>query len=338
MRYYRNQGKYRRQGNRPYYNNYQKRYQPSYSYRDFFREEFDFGFDHYERAAQQDERAHEFRVPPVFDHIYPRYEIRLETQHYFGYLGLRLKSEKNEHIEALRKGVLDFTGNDVVYINRTDAENVTTRIYENPLREGLPNDHERPCFQKLMLNGRDVCRYAVNLKLGADDARVEQFLYFLQKYFTDTLGRTLKDVRSFVSTQEEKLTRVRKGFYSDPNLIIEKYQPSGLEGFFAEALAKNNIAVEHQVKILFHNQVLTIADFFIRGEKIAIYCDGFKYHSNNQKMTIDRRQDRILQNMGYLVMRFTDSEVESDIRGIIDEIKESICLRRAGEHYCEAQP
>lgn len=330
-------GYYRKRGYQPWFNNYRKKFRPDFSYRDFFREEFDFGYNCYERNDSKPKRDSEFRVPPVFDHIFPRYEIRLETQYYFGYLSLRLKSEKAEHIEALRKGVMDFTGNDIVYISRTNSDNTSTRIYSNPLREGLPNDPPRPCFQKLMFNGRDVCRYAVNLGAGSDDSRLEKFLYFLQHYLTDTLGKPLKDVRSFLSTYEDKLSRVKKGYYSDPNLIIEKYQPSGLEGFFAEALAKNQVKVEHQVKILFHNQVLTIADFFIRDAKIAIYCDGFKYHSNNQKMTIDRRQDRILQNMDYLVMRFTDSEIESDIQGIIQEIRESIRLRMSGEHYHESQ-
>lgn len=135
------------------FNNYGR----SFNYRDFCYEEFDFGFNPYEKSKTPIIR--EFHVPPVFDHVYPRYEIRLETQYYFGYLSLRLKSESPEHISALRDGVLKFIGNDIVYIIRIDKDGAKTKIFDNMLLQGVPNDPLTPGFVKVLLNGRDVCRY-----------------------------------------------------------------------------------------------------------------------------------------------------------------------------------
>lgn len=303
-----------------------------FNYRDFCYQEFDYGYSRFENKKVI---VPEFKVPPVFDHIYPRYEIRLETQFYFGYLSLRLKSEDTNSIETLREGVVRFIGNDIVYINRLEKGAKKTRIFTNPLLQGLPSDPPKVAFTKVLVNGRDVCRYAKTANVETQSKDLNEFYTFLSKFLTDTLGNPIKEVRSFLSNAEDKLKRLKKGFYSDPNLIIEKYSPSGLEKHVAEALEKNNILVEHQAKIIFHNQVLTIVDFLVKEEKIAIYCDGFKYHSDNQKMTIDRRQDRILQNMGYIVMRFTDSEVENDVVGVINEISETIKLRKSNGFYSE---
>lgn len=299
-----------------------------FNHRDFCYQEFDYGFNKFEQSKTQ--QLKEFHVPPIFDHIYPRYEIRLETQYFFGYLALRLKSENPENIESMRKGVLQNLGNDIVYIDRIDQDSKRTKVYENPLFQGLPPDPNASVFTKVLVNGRDVCRYTSNAKSDQ-----KEFYTFLAKYCTDTLGNPIKEIKWFYSNAEDKLKRLKKGGYSDPNLIIEKYSPSGLEKHVAEAFQKNNISVEHQAKIIFHNQVLTIVDFLVRDEKIAIYCDGFKYHSDSQKMTIDRRQDRILQNMGYMVMRFTDSEVENDVIGVINEISETIRLRKSKSYYNE---
>lgn len=71
-------------------------------------------------------------------------------------------------------------------------------------------------------------------------------------------------------------------------------------------------------------EVMTIPDFYIdrRNKQICIYTDGFSYHSTNEeKVQKDRRIDRKLQELGFIVLRYTGKDVHENVAKIVEEIK-----------------
>lgn len=55
--------------------------------------------------------------------------------------------------------------------------------------------------------------------------------------------------------------------------------------------------------------------------KIAIECDGHDYHERTKAHAArDRKRDRVLQGLGWRVMRFTGSEIYKDAHACADEV------------------
>jgi ATP-dependent helicase YprA (DUF1998 family) len=52
------------------------------------------------------------------------------------------------------------------------------------------------------------------------------------------------------------------------------------------------------------SKVLTVADFAYEQEKIAIYCDGFAYHGNKDKLASDAAKRNEVQAAGWMVLTF----------------------------------
>ncbi|MBI4663076.1 MAG: DUF559 domain-containing protein [Verrucomicrobia bacterium] len=51
-------------------------------------------------------------------------------------------------------------------------------------------------------------------------------------------------------------------------------------------------------------QLITVADFAYEDRKIAIYCDGFAYHGNAEKLAGDAMKRNHLQSLGWTVLTF----------------------------------
>ncbi len=61
-------------------------------------------------------------------------------------------------------------------------------------------------------------------------------------------------------------------------------------------------------------------DFAFPQLQIAIYCDGWEYHQDKPAFHQDRSESRLLQSMGWKVLRFTGGEIYSDVNGVVNEI------------------
>lgn len=111
---------------------------------------------------------------------------------------------------------------------------------------------------------------------------------------------------------------------------------SPLEQKLLRALARNNIKTEMQLRInkdnsIFHfpepvdpSKILTIPDFYVETEdkKICIYTDGHTYHERTEYQAVrDRSIDRELQNLGYVVLRYTTSEINQKLDETVENIK-----------------
>ena len=114
---------------------------------------------------------------------------------------------------------------------------------------------------------------------------------------------------------------------------------SPLERNLLKALTRNGITTELQLRINKDNtishfpepvdktKILTIPDFYVETEekKICIYIDGHTYHERTEYQAVrDRSIDRELQNLGYVVLRFTTSEINQKLEYVVKEIQKAI--------------
>ena len=75
----------------------------------------------------------------------------------------------------------------------------------------------------------------------------------------------------------------------------------------------------------YNDMPLTIPDFAFPDAKIAVYCDGFAAAEGNQeKFRKDRFQSRELQLRGWIVLRFTGSEINRNSEMVVETIQRAI--------------
>lgn len=70
---------------------------------------------------------------------------------------------------------------------------------------------------------------------------------------------------------------------------------------------------------------ITVADFYLPRHKIAIYADGDFWHKSKwaEKQGVvqkDQRQNRVLADAGYIVFRFSESEINLSADNCIDKV------------------
>lgn len=116
---------------------------------------------------------------------------------------------------------------------------------------------------------------------------------------------------------------------------------SPLEQALLKELTRNNIKTELQLRInkdgtVAHypepvdpSKILTLPDFYVETEdkKICIYTDGHTYHERTEYQAVrDRSIDRELQNLGYIVLRYTTSEINQKLDETVESIKKTMGL------------
>ena len=80
-----------------------------------------------------------------------------------------------------------------------------------------------------------------------------------------------------------------------------------------------------QYKIDYYKDMpVTLPDFAFPEAKIAIYCDGYEYHSGRDSFQKDRQQSRELQLQGWSVLRFSGSEILNDTDSVVFTIQRAI--------------
>jgi very-short-patch-repair endonuclease len=62
-----------------------------------------------------------------------------------------------------------------------------------------------------------------------------------------------------------------------------------------------------------------IVDFYIASHKLVIELDGSQHYEETGK-DYDERRDAYLRNLGLTVLRFANSDVDKNFRGVCEEI------------------
>lgn len=69
-----------------------------------------------------------------------------------------------------------------------------------------------------------------------------------------------------------------------------------------------------------------VLDFAFPKEKIAVECDGERWHLKNNRH--DQRRDKVLERRGWIILRFTGKEISNNISACVKEIKQEVNKRR----------
>ena len=86
------------------------------------------------------------------------------------------------------------------------------------------------------------------------------------------------------------------------------------------------LRLQHKID-RYDDMQVTIPDFAFPDMQIAIYCDGYGWHSDRVSFGKDRLQSRELQLRGWIVLRFAVSEINDDGEMVVDTVRRAIARR-----------
>jgi hypothetical protein len=117
---------------------------------------------------------------------------------------------------------------------------------------------------------------------------------------------------------------------------IRAHAASGLELDFSDLLHLHGIeGWEGNVPVRTASGRRVSADAYFRAERLAIFIDGRRYHSDRQTFEHDRSVQNGLVLAGELVLRFTYARIHEDPQGVIAEILAALETRaRQSVIYC----
>lgn len=145
-------------------------------------------------------------------------------------------------------------------------------------------------FKKLVQLSCPTCSY--NLSLMIRKEKEEEYYYCWECEKEITLDKESKDYKRSLCQ-------------------------SPLEQKFFDKIYSNHPEVEVQFEIgEFH------VDFAFPQKKIAVEIEGHSFHSSKEQRIFDAKREREIQSLGWIVYRFTGSEIFSDIDKHVNEIEE----------------
>lgn len=128
---------------------------------------------------------------------------------------------------------------------------------------------------------------------------------------------------NMIAGEDARIRKLRKGGPAQrrPVLPHEQFETSPIEEELEKGLKAGNLPYQRQQEVFRDGVLVAVADFLIENPLIAIFCDGYQFHSDKFAVLKDRKQDRVLQALGYTVLRFTGSEIMGHRDDCINEIR-----------------
>lgn len=87
----------------------------------------------------------------------------------------------------------------------------------------------------------------------------------------------------------------------------------------AMASALDNASIPYQEQAVMFGKFMV--DFLLSTSHIIVQCDGIYWHDRPGTRARDRGQDAYLAKCGYLVLRFTDKDITSNLTGCIECVR-----------------
>jgi very-short-patch-repair endonuclease len=151
-----------------------------------------------------------------------------------------------------------------------------------------------------------------------------------QVFDKEALQIALHEVVRTGKATPERILAAAEGFGGKPGLallhdVIAEFDQafdSVLELEVAQHFALAGLRLERQVKIYDGTTPVTIADFADRESGLAIFVDGFRYHSKRSDQNRDRTIDRTLRRLGWEPKRFTTDHVRRQSDAMVREVRE----------------
>ena len=102
---------------------------------------------------------------------------------------------------------------------------------------------------------------------------------------------------------------------------LSKNPRTNIEISMADALTEAKL--EYTQQALMFNKFLV--DFKLTDHPIVVQCDGLYWHDRPPTKKRDRGQDAYMAKAGYVVLRFSDAQILSNVASCISQIKKTIC-------------
>jgi very-short-patch-repair endonuclease len=77
-----------------------------------------------------------------------------------------------------------------------------------------------------------------------------------------------------------------------------------------------------------NGRIVSRADFAFVEERLAVYCDGARYHLQKDQWRRDQRQRRELVRLGWSVLVFTGAEINEAPDRCVEEVVRTLSGRR----------
>lgn len=173
----------------------------------------------------------------------------------------------------------------------------------------------KPAWNKGLKMGDDFSQKCRLSHIGISYLNRKKPGKFSEEHLSKLKGRTPWNKGKTNVYTEDTIKAIRKARlnqrFNAKETKIEKITQSFLE--------KMGLQFESQVPL----EGVTIADFYLRNSNTVIFCDGDYWHRKPEVAERDRRQNKILKEAGYRVIRLW----EKDILNYSDKcFKEALCV------------
>ncbi|MBU1109620.1 MAG: endonuclease domain-containing protein [Candidatus Riflebacteria bacterium] len=245
--------------------------------------------------------------------IKPEYQIFFETETHYMICDLRLRDKyvDQEHLMKLDEEMFKLTEHRINAVRRINPDGRAEYLYRRTNGIVLTPDFHFDTYVKFFFNFRDYVKLVYRSDKHETGAEFDRnFQTFFCRWFTDSRGKEIQAVNSekqwFADVKKWLLKKKQNPAYSVPH---SEFKDTPIEVKIEGILVKNKIAYTKQAEFFEHEMKFTVPDFLIEDKKIAIYCDGTEFHKDTQAIIRDKVQDRKLQIKGYMVLRFSGSEI-----------------------------
>lgn len=145
------------------------------------------------------------------------------------------------------------------------------------------------------------------------------------------------DIETGASTEEQLREQVKAipasqpgpaPSVDDPVQVIDGFRLSPIEASFYGALKGTELVFTPQCPFVYEGRIRYRIDFLVHfgGRSVAVELDGHEFHKTREQRTRDAARDRFLRMRGIDTIRFTGSEIHSNLQGCMNELLN--CLTR----------
>ena len=131
-------------------------------------------------------------------------------------------------------------------------------------------------------------------------------------YYQNNLKKIKKDKFKYYREHKEKINDYYSKYYRRSRGLSEDadlHKESSIEIVVRGWLQESDVEFEQQYFINFEGKNWTRIDFYIPKMNVCLYVDGDYWHSLSEIQERDMRNNRLLEEMGYNVIRITEIEI-----------------------------
>lgn len=170
----------------------------------------------------------------------------------------------------------------------------------------------------------DSRRLALKGHRGLDDEQLQPLLHLAETH--GTTPEVLDTALTLLDPAQQPETAEAEALYrSQAEWFLAQY----LE---ARPTTMGRFQVNARLDIDFGGRPMEV-DFLDAAAKIVIELDGHYHFQSLDNYRRDRRKDRLLQQQGFLILRFLSEDVVRDLEGILDAVDQSLATRSLSVTY-----